>query len=99
MLDHHHSPVICVYRFALAEASDCRVVSWRCLQFFLCTAMTSWLDGKHCVFGQVRHPAARTANQEVVDGYNVVKAIESVGSRSGDTEFDVMIADCGQLEG
>mmetsp|Transcript_27565 Transcript_27565/g.49160 ORF Transcript_27565/g.49160 Transcript_27565/m.49160 type:complete len:289 (-) Transcript_27565:134-1000(-) len=56
-------------------------------QFFLCTAQTSWLDGKHCVFGQV------------VEGYNVVKACEACGSRSGETEFDVMIADCGQLNG
>ncbi|MEW5300714.1 MAG: hypothetical protein WDW36_003624 [Sanguina aurantia] len=54
-------------------------------QFFLCTAATSWLDGKHCVFGQV------------VEGYNIVKAIEAVGARSGDTAYDVMIADCGQL--
>mmetsp|Transcript_35345 Transcript_35345/g.100057 ORF Transcript_35345/g.100057 Transcript_35345/m.100057 type:complete len:148 (-) Transcript_35345:151-594(-) len=56
-------------------------------QFFLCTSTTGWLDGKHCVFGQV------------IEGYNVVKAIEACGSRSGDTSFDVVIADCGQLEG
>jgi cyclophilin family peptidyl-prolyl cis-trans isomerase len=54
-------------------------------QFFLCTKMTSHLDGKHCVFGQV------------VDGYSVVKAVESVGSApAGDTSMDVMIAKCGQ---
>eukprot|EP00899_Mesostigma_viride_P015600 jgi/Mesvir1/24040/Mv10776-RA.1 len=52
-------------------------------QFFLCTVATPWLDGKHVVFGQV------------VDGFSVVKAIESVGSRSGETAEDVMIADCG----
>nr|MCA0772573.1 peptidylprolyl isomerase [Vibrio vulnificus] len=43
------------------------------------------LDGKHVVFGQV------------VDGLNVVKAIEAVGSQSGATKKPVVIADCGQL--
>ena len=52
-------------------------------QFFLCTVKTPWLDGKHCVFGQV------------VDGFSVVKAMEACGSRSGETSQDVMIADCG----
>mmetsp|Transcript_10855 Transcript_10855/g.27459 ORF Transcript_10855/g.27459 Transcript_10855/m.27459 type:complete len:299 (+) Transcript_10855:171-1067(+) len=57
-------------------------------QFFLCTAQTGWLDGKHCVFGQV------------VDGYSVVKACEAAGSSgSGETAVDLMIADCGQLSG
>ena len=54
-------------------------------QFFLCTAETSWLDGKHCVFGQVSK------------GMDVVKAIEAVGSGSGATSKSVKIADCGQL--
>jgi cyclophilin family peptidyl-prolyl cis-trans isomerase len=54
-------------------------------QFFLCTADTSWLDGKHVVFGSV------------VKGMDVVKTIEGVGSRSGETQVPVMIADCGQL--
>ncbi|GIL61248.1 hypothetical protein Vafri_15606 [Volvox africanus] len=54
-------------------------------QFFLCTAQTSWLNGKHVVFGQV------------VDGFEVVKAIEACGSRSGETSFDVMVADSGLL--
>lgn len=40
---------------------------------------------KHVVFGQV------------VAGYEVVKAIEAVGSRSGQTAFDVMVADSGEL--
>jgi len=54
-------------------------------QFFLCTAKTSWLDGKHVVFGSV------------VDGLNVVKKVEEVGSQSGKTAQKVMVADCGQL--
>jgi len=52
-------------------------------QFFLCTAKTAWLDGKHVVFGQV------------IDGYAVVKAIESVGSSGGSTGCPVLIAECG----
>ena len=53
-------------------------------QFFLCTKKTSFLNGKHCVFGQV------------VSGYSVVKAIESVGSQEGATSMDVVISKCGQ---
>jgi len=55
-------------------------------QFFLCTAETSWLDGKHVVFGNV------------TQGLNVVKAIEAVGSRDGKTSQKVEIANCGQLK-
>ena len=54
-------------------------------QFFLCTVKTDWLDGKHCVFGNV------------TGGMDVVKAIEAVGSESGTTKKPVVIADCGQL--
>nr|DAZ86354.1 TPA_inf: venom-related protein PPI [Conus ebraeus] len=54
-------------------------------QFFLCTVKTEWLDGKHVVFGSV------------VEGMEVVKKIEGVGSQSGKTSKKVMIADCGQL--
>lgn len=54
-------------------------------QFFLCTVTTSWLDGKHVVFGNV------------TKGMDVVKKIESVGSGSGKTAKPVVIADCGQL--
>merc|ERR1712048_724526 len=55
-------------------------------QFFLCTAKTDWLDNKHVVFG------------EVIEGFDVVKAVEAVGSQSGKTSKPVVIADCGQLE-
>ncbi|PSR88281.1 Peptidyl-prolyl cis-trans isomerase [Actinidia chinensis var. chinensis] len=54
-------------------------------QFFICTEKTSWLDGKHVVFGKV------------VDGYNVVKEMEKVGSDSGTTSATVVIEDCGQI--
>merc|ERR1712076_25205 len=54
-------------------------------QFFLCTSKTSWLDGKHVVFGSV------------TEGMDVVKSIEKVGSQGGRTSAPVVIADCGQL--
>ncbi|OLS29291.1 MAG: Peptidyl-prolyl cis-trans isomerase A [Candidatus Heimdallarchaeota archaeon LC_2] len=54
-------------------------------QFFLCTIQTSWLDGKHVVFGNV------------VEGMDVVKTIEEVGSQSGSTSKKVVITDCGEL--
>jgi cyclophilin family peptidyl-prolyl cis-trans isomerase len=56
-------------------------------QFFLCTAETAWLDGKHVVFGGVK-------DQE---SYEIVRAIEKVGSSSGATSKKVVITDCGQL--
>ncbi|VVB10306.1 unnamed protein product [Arabis nemorensis] len=54
-------------------------------QFFICTDETSWLDGKHVVFGQI------------VEGMDVVKAIEKIGSKSGKTSKRVVVADCGQI--
>ncbi|VDL92222.1 unnamed protein product [Schistocephalus solidus] len=54
-------------------------------QFFLTTAVTSWLDGKHVVFGQV------------VEGQNIIKQMEATGSQSGKTSKTVTISDCGQL--
>ena len=52
-------------------------------QFFLCVTDTPHLDGKHVVFGQV------------VAGYGVVKAVESVGSQGGQTEMPVVVESCG----
>jgi cyclophilin family peptidyl-prolyl cis-trans isomerase len=54
-------------------------------QFFLTTAVTSWLDGKHVVFG------------EISEGMDVVRNIEKVGSQSGTTRQKVVIVNCGQL--
>jgi len=47
--------------------------------------MFSRLDGKHVVFGQV------------VEGMDVLKKMESVGSQSGTTSAKVTIKDSGQL--
>jgi peptidylprolyl isomerase len=54
-------------------------------QFFICTVKTSWLDGKHVVFGKV------------IEGLDVVKTVEGVGSRSGSTSKDVIIVDSGEI--
>jgi peptidyl-prolyl isomerase F (cyclophilin D) len=54
-------------------------------QFFLTTVKTAWLDGKHVVFGQV------------VEGMNVVQAVEALGSQDGRTKKKIVVADCGQL--
>lgn len=54
-------------------------------QFFICTIKTEWLDGAHVVFGHV------------INGMDVVEAIESLGSRSGQTSKKILIEDCGEL--
>ncbi|KAF9177007.1 cytochrome P450 cyp2 [Haplosporangium sp. Z 767] len=54
-------------------------------QFFICTVKTSWLDGKHTVFGNV------------VEGTEVVDKIEKLGSASGTPKGKVTIAASGQL--
>ena len=54
-------------------------------QFFVTTAVTSHLDGKHVVFGRVK------------EGREVIDAVERVGSRSGRTSRRAVIADSGQL--
>ncbi|TFK47496.1 cyclophilin [Heliocybe sulcata] len=52
-------------------------------QFFITTVVTSWLDGAHVVFG------------EVVDGLDIVKKVESLGSASGQPKATITIADSG----
>ncbi|KAJ1091706.1 hypothetical protein NDU88_004823 [Pleurodeles waltl] len=54
-------------------------------QFFVCTAKTAWLDGKHVVFGSV------------VKGMDVVKAMEKCGSSSGKPSKKLVISNCGML--
>ncbi|CAF0868741.1 unnamed protein product [Rotaria sordida] len=54
-------------------------------QFFITTVVTSWLDGKHVVFG------------EVVEGMDLVKKIEQLGSPSGTTKAKVAISQSGTV--
>lgn len=55
-------------------------------QFFITTAATSWLDGKHVIFGRV------------TDGMSVVREIEAEGSSSGQTRQKIQIVDCGEIK-
>ncbi len=54
-------------------------------QFFITTVATPWLDGKHVVFGKV------------VEGSDIVKKMEAIGSSGGSTSKPVVITDSGQL--
>merc|ERR1712080_138447 len=55
-------------------------------QFFITVDKTSWLDGKHTVFGNV------------TDGLDVIENIEKVGTQSGSTKQKVTITDCGEIK-
>ncbi|GAB5368431.1 hypothetical protein AAMO2058_001318900 [Amorphochlora amoebiformis] len=54
-------------------------------QFFITTVKTSWLDGRHVVFGKV------------LEGTDVVDKVEGVGSGSGSPSKKVVIVDSGEL--
>uniref|UniRef100_M4BXC9 Peptidyl-prolyl cis-trans isomerase n=1 Tax=Hyaloperonospora arabidopsidis (strain Emoy2) TaxID=559515 RepID=M4BXC9_HYAAE len=54
-------------------------------QFFICTVQTPWLDGHHVVFGRV------------VDGMDVLDAMEKAGTTDGTPSKVVTIADSGEL--
>ena len=54
-------------------------------QFFITTVKTQWLDGRHVVFGKV------------IEGMDVVKKIEAVGTSSGKPTKRVVIEDSGEL--
>jgi len=56
-------------------------------QFFITTVKTSWLDGRHVVFGKV------------IDGMDVITKVEAVGSSSGAPQQPVILHDSGLLEG
>ncbi|GFO34150.1 peptidyl-prolyl cis-trans isomerase [Plakobranchus ocellatus] len=56
-------------------------------QFFITTVKTSWLDGRHVVFGVV------------TDGMKVVRQIErTITGERDKPKDDVVIADCGVIE-
>ena len=55
-------------------------------QFFITFKETPWLNGRHVVFG------------EVIEGQDVVDALEKIGSGSGATSKTAVISDCGVLE-
>ena len=80
-------------------------------QFFITVAATSWLDGKHVVFGgayeslscaprpcrsDFRRPPP-PASPEVLEGQDLVKRIEGKGSQSGSTSAKITIADSGVI--
>ena len=54
-------------------------------QFFITFVETPWLDGRHVVFG------------EVLEGQELVKALENIGSGSGQTKKKAVIRDSGEL--
>ncbi|KAL0382121.1 UNVERIFIED_CONTAM: Peptidyl-prolyl cis-trans isomerase CYP21-2 [Sesamum calycinum] len=54
-------------------------------QFFITTVTTSWLDGRHVVFGKV------------LSGMDVVRKIEAEGKQSGAPKSTVTISDSGEL--
>jgi peptidyl-prolyl cis-trans isomerase B (cyclophilin B) len=56
-------------------------------QFFITTAITSWLDGRHVVFG------------EVLEGYEIVDKIQTVEKDTGDKpKKQIKIVKSGELE-
>ena len=55
-------------------------------QFFITTVECPWLDGKHCVFGHV------------VDGTDVVLAMERNGTSNGTPLTKIVIRDCGEVK-
>lgn len=54
-------------------------------QFFITTVKTPWLDGRHVVFGKV------------LEGQDIIKNVEAIGSSSGQPSKTVTVEDSGEL--
>lgn len=54
-------------------------------QFFICTADAPHLDGKHVVFGKV------------IEGFEVVDAMNSVKTRGDTPVAEIVITECGEM--
>jgi cyclophilin family peptidyl-prolyl cis-trans isomerase len=55
-------------------------------QFFITTVVTSWLDGRHVVFGKA-----------TAESHALIKRIEALGSQGGKPSKTVTIRDAGEL--
>ncbi|MDP2228847.1 MAG: peptidylprolyl isomerase [Moraxellaceae bacterium] len=55
-------------------------------QFFITTVPTPWLNGRHVVFGRV------------IEGMDVVRKVEALGSGTGRTSKTITITDSGELK-
>lgn len=56
-------------------------------QFFITFTKTSWLDNRHVVFGTV------------LNGIDILDDIEDCGSKSGKTSKEIVIVECGIIDG
>lgn len=55
-------------------------------QFFITFQETPWLNGYHCVFG------------EIVEGEEILNKIELLGTRNGTPKAAIKIVDCGEIK-
>jgi cyclophilin family peptidyl-prolyl cis-trans isomerase len=55
-------------------------------QFFLTFVECPWLNGYHCVFG------------ELIEGDKILAQIEEIGTREGKPKAEIKIVDCGEVK-